>query len=88
MQIKLIGNDTKEKVIEDLKAKLDLLEKQSDKVTKSELVALIKEFVTEAKTDLERDVVLEDRLRTVSTAGQLSREKGTVLDVYNRRTDM
>ena len=88
MQIKLIGNDTKEKVIEDLKAKLDLLEKQSDKVTKSELIALIKEFVTEAKTDLERDVVLEDRLRTVSTAGQLSREKGTVLDVYNRRTDM
>ncbi len=87
MQIKLIGNDTKEKVIEDLKTRLDSIEKQSDKVTKSELVELIKEFVAETKADLERDVVLEDRLRTVSTAGQLSREKGTVLDVYNRRTD-
>ena len=41
----------------------------------------------DARAKFERDIVLEDRLRIVSTAGQLSREKGTVLDVYDRRTD-
>ena len=87
MEIKLIGNDTKEKVIADLKARIDDLEKRNGKGTKSELIELVKEFVVDAKADLERDLVLEDRLRTVSTAGQLSREKGTVLDVYERRTD-
>ena len=87
MEVKLIGNDTKEKVISDLKARLDNLEKQSGKGTKSELIDLIKSFVEETRADLDRDVILEDRLRTVSTAGQLSREKGTVLDVYERRTD-
>ena len=87
MKIKLIGNDTKEKVISDLKERLDALEKKNGKGTKSELVELVKEFVEETRADLDRDTVLEDRLRTVSTAGQLSREKGTVLDVYERRTD-
>ena len=87
MEIKLIGNGTKEKVIADLKDKIDNLEKQSKKGTKSELIELVKEFVEEVRAELERDTVLEDRLRTVSTAGQLSREKGTVLDVYDRRTD-
>ena len=87
MEIKLIGNGTKEKVIADLKDKIDNLEKQNGKGTKSELIELVKEFVEESRAELERDTVLEDRLRTVSTAGQLSREKGTVLDVYDRRTD-
>ena len=87
MEIKLLGNDTKEKVISDLKEKLDALESQIGKGTKSEMITLVKEFVEEAKADLDRDLELEDRLRVVSTAGQLSREKGTVLDVYDRRTD-
>jgi len=87
MEIKLIGNDTKEKVINDLKARLDYLESQIGKGTKSEMIELVKEFVADAKSDLDRDLSLEDRLRTVSTAGQLSREKGTVLDVYERRID-
>lgn len=87
MQIELIGNGTKEKVIADLEEKIDDLEKQSKKGTKSELIELIKEFVKDARAKFERDIVLEDRLRIVSTAGQLSREKGTVLDVYDRRTD-
>lgn len=87
MEIKLLGNDTKEKVISDLKEKLDALESQIGKGTKSEMISLVKEFVEETKADLDRDLELEDRLRVVSTAGQLSREKGTVLDVYDRRTD-
>lgn len=87
MKIKLIGNDTKEKVLADIKERIDVLEKQSSKGTKAELVELLKGFIDETREDLNRDLALEDRLRTVSTAGQLSREKGTVLDVYDRRTD-
>ncbi len=87
MEIKLIGNGTKEEVIEGIKARLEVLDDVNNKKTKSELIDLIKSFVVDMKEDLKRDVSLEDRLRTVSTAGQLSREKGTVLDVYDRRKD-
>ncbi len=87
MEIKLIGNGTKEEVVAQLNEKIKILEDIDAKKTKSEIIDLVKDFVEEAKKELERDVVLEDRLRTVSTAGQLSREKGTVLDVYERRTD-
>ena len=87
MDIKLIGNGTKEQVIESIKEKMNSLMKKSSKVTKGELMDLLKEFVEDVNGDLKRDLFLEDRLRTVSTAGQLSREKGTVLDVYERRTN-
>ncbi len=87
MEIKLLGHDTKEKVISDLKERLAGLEKKNGKGTKQELVELVQGFINETEADLARDLALEDRLRVVSTAGQLSREKGTVLAVYDRRTD-
>jgi flavin-dependent thymidylate synthase len=87
MEVKLIGNGTKESVINAILERIDELEKQSGKVTKSELVQLVEDFALETKNDLSRPLDIEDRMRVVSTAGQLSREKGTVLDVYERRTD-
>ena len=87
MEVKLIGNGTKESVINAILERIDELEKQSGKVTKSELVQLVADFALETKNDLSRPLDIEDRMRVVSTAGQLSREKGTVLDVYERRTD-
>ena len=87
MEIQLIGNGTKDKVISDLKEKIAYLNQHVGKGTKAEIIELVKSFVAEANSELERDLALEDRLRVVSTAGQLSREKGTVLDVYERRTD-
>ncbi len=87
MEIKLLGNGTKEKVIADLKARLAALEENTNNQKNSEYQELVKSFITDTRSDFDRDLVLEDRLRTISTAGQLSREKGNVLDVYDRRTD-
>lgn len=87
MEIKLIGNGTKEKVIDDLFTRMSNLEEKVSDKKDNEMVELVKDFVDETRKDFKRDLVLEDRLRTISTAGQLSREIGNVLDVYERRTD-
>ena len=88
MRIELIDNGTKQQVIDSILERINVLEKRSTKgITKGELLEVLKVFIEEVKADLKRDLVLEDRLRTVSTAGQLSREKGTVFDVYERRTN-
>ena len=87
MELKLLGNGVKEEVIAGIIAKLDELEGKLNKSTKSEMIELVRSFAEETKEELDRDLELEDRVRVVSTAGQLSREKGNVLDVYERRTD-
>ena len=57
MEIKLIGNGTKEAVIEGIKARLDVLDEVNGKQTKTEMIDLIKSFVAEVREDLERDTV-------------------------------
>ena len=58
MEIKLLGHDTKEKVISDLKERLADLEKKNGKGTKQELVELVQGFITETEADLNRDLAL------------------------------
>ncbi len=87
MKIELLGNGTWKEIVAELETKIENLEEATNNQKDSDYLESIKEFLSELKETLERDIDYEERVRIVSTAGQLSREKGNVLDVYERRKD-